>query len=67
MIFIIMKVINELKFDGERERAKGKRKGGRRVAGAIRSLVNARGFQLQCAESYMRHCLCLYSSMVARQ
>ena len=33
---------------------------GGRVAGAIRSLVNARGLQLKCVMSYMNHCLCLF-------
>ena len=37
---------------------------GRRTEVAIRSLVNARGFQI---ESCMKHCLCLFLCMVVRQ
>ena len=35
----------------------------RRVAGAIRSLVNAKSLQ----GSYMSHCWCLFLNMVVRQ
>ena len=37
------------------------------VGGAIRSLVNARGLQLECANVLYRLCLCLFLCMVARQ
>ena len=39
----------------------------RRAAGAIRSLVNFRDFQLIVLESYMKHCLCLFLCMAVRQ
>ena len=33
---------------------------GRRVAGAIKSLVNATDFQLECDKVCMKHCLYLF-------
>ena len=36
---------------------------GRRIAGAIKSLVNARNLQLVCAS----HCCCMFLRMVVRQ
>ena len=39
---------------------------GRRVAGAIRSLVNAKDLQLSVLESCMRHCLFLFLCMAVR-
>ena len=40
---------------------------GRMVAGAVRSLVNARSLQLKCARPCMRHCLCQFLRMVVRE
>ena len=39
----------------------------RRVAGAIRSLVNPRDLQLSVLVSFIRNCLCLSLCMVVRQ
>ena len=39
---------------------------GRRVASAIRSLVNARDLKLSVLESCMRHYLCYFLCMVVR-
>ena len=39
----------------------------RRVAGVIRSLVNARDLSLSLLETHMRHFLCLFLCMVVRQ
>ena len=42
---------------------------GRRVVGSIRSPVNARGLQLECARVLhtVSHCSCLFLRMVVRQ
>ena len=40
---------------------------GRRVPGAIRSLVNARSLSLSVVGSCMSHCWCLFLRMVVRQ
>ena len=40
---------------------------GRRVAGAIRFLVNARDFSLSVQESCVKHCLCLFLSIAVKQ
>ena len=40
---------------------------GRRVAGVIMSLVNARSLQLEMLGSCMSHCWCLFLRMVVRQ
>ena len=40
---------------------------GRKVAGAIRSLVNARNFQLECARVCISYCLRLFLCIVVRQ
>ena len=40
---------------------------GRRVAGAIRSLVNAMSLQLSVLGSCTSHCWCLFLRMVVRQ
>ena len=52
-----------------KEGAECSRKGasGRRVAGVIRSLVNARGCSLSVLGSCMSHCSCLCLCMVVRQ
>ena len=39
----------------------------KRVAGAIRSLVNARGLQLECARFLYESLLCLFLCMALRQ
>ena len=40
---------------------------GRRVGGTIRSLVNAKDLQFECAESCMKYCLYLFLCMAVRQ
>ena len=40
---------------------------GRRIAGAIRSLVNARGLQFVCAKVLHDQCSCLFLCMVVSQ
>ena len=44
-----------------------KMESGRKVAGAVRSLFNARGLQLDCTGCYMKCCSCLFSCMAVRQ
>ena len=67
--------VSELKYLGcildesDADGAKCSRKvaSGRRVAGAIRSLANARDFQLEVLDSNMKHCLHLFSCMAVRR
>ena len=40
---------------------------GMRVARAIRSLVNGRSLQLECARVLQEYCWCLFLHMVVRQ